>query len=134
MGPLGGAIADRFPRRKVLVAVSGCWGGINIASWQAFVSELVPKRHRLYVMGLTISVPIGNLVQGYLAEHIGPRITVAGAGACFLGVWLVLRLRNRFVLLDAQRAGIGEELGEDAEVLPSPGLAGEPSEVEQLPG
>ena len=35
--------------------------------------------------------------------------TVAGAGACFLAVWLLLRLRNRFVLLDAQRREPGDE-------------------------
>jgi MFS family permease len=89
----------------------------------------------LYVMGLTISVPLGNLVQGALAEAIGPRATVAGAGVLFLGVWALLRVRGRFPLLDAQRAGIGEG-GEADEVqpLPQPGLAGEPSEVEQLPG
>lgn len=81
----------------------------------------------LYVMGLTLTVPLGNLVQGALAEVVGPRATVAGAGVCFLGVWLVLRLRGRFALLDAQRR-------EPAPDDPEPGLAGEPGEVEQLPG
>jgi MFS family permease len=91
----------------------------------------------LYVMGLTLSVPIGNLAQGYLAEHIGPRATVAGAGLCFLAVWVVLQLRNRFALLDAERRDEQDERDaeqDDLPPLPTPGLAGEPSEVEQLPG
>jgi MFS family permease len=97
-------------------------------SIQLQVSDAVKGRIlALYVMGLTISVPIGNLVQGYLAEHLGPRPTVAGAGVCFLLVWVVLQVRDRFVLIDAQRR---EPEPDD----PEPGLAGEPSEAEQLPG
>lgn len=86
----------------------------------------------LYVMGLTMTIPLGNLVQGAMADLVGPRATVAGAGLLFLGIWAALHLRGRFVLLDAQRA---EEAEPDPdEVLPEPGLAGERSEVEQLPG
>jgi MFS family permease len=97
-------------------------------SIQLQVSDAVKGRIlALYVMGLTISIPIGNLVQGALADTIGPRPTVAGAGVCFLVVWLLLHLRNRFVLLDAQRR---EPEPDD----PAPGLAGEPAEAEQLPG
>jgi MFS family permease len=79
----------------------------------------------LYVMGLTISVPIGNLVQGALTEVVGPQATVGGAGLMFLGVYLLLRVRGRFALLD-------RELVAPEEVPVPP--ATETSEVEQLPG
>jgi hypothetical protein len=46
----------------------------------------------LYIMGLTGSVPVGSLVQGWLADAVGPRLTVAVAGSIFAGaaVWLGL--------------------------------------------
>ncbi len=78
LAPLAGSLADRFPRRSVLlvnqtllglaalalwvewvagwtspwtitatVAISGTIASIGIASWQAFVSELVPREDLL---------------------------------------------------------------------------------------
>jgi MFS family permease len=45
-----------------------------------------------YVMFLTLAMPVGALVQGTLADAIGARATVAGAGALFLvaNLWLAL--------------------------------------------
>lgn len=42
------------------------------------------------VMGFTLSFPLGSLLQGALADWIGPRATVVGAGACLLVAALVL--------------------------------------------
>jgi len=58
----------------------------------------------LYVMFLTLAVPVGALVQGWLAEVFGPRVTVAGAGLAFLGVsaWIGLRRRLLRHLDDAR--------------------------------
>ncbi len=45
------------------------------------------------VMGFTLAFPIGSLVQGALADWIGPRPTVMGAGGCLLVAALVLAAR-----------------------------------------
>ncbi len=45
------------------------------------------------VMGFTLSFPLGSLLQGALADWIGPRATVVGSGTCLLvaaiglGLW-----------------------------------------------
>lgn len=38
----------------------------------------------VYLMVLTLAMPIGALVQGWLTDHLGPRVTVAGAAVGFL--------------------------------------------------
>lgn len=50
-----------------------------------------------YIMFLTVAIPIGALVQGALAEAIGARVTVAGAGVLFLTAVAWLRLRTPLV-------------------------------------
>ena len=45
----------------------------------------------LYVMVLTVAIPIGSLIQGWLVDLIGVQWTVAGAGMVFLGVFAVFR-------------------------------------------
>jgi MFS family permease len=57
-----------------------------------------------YVLGITLSAPLGSLVQGVLAEVIGPRTTVAGAGAAFVGVLVLLRARGTLAHLDDETA------------------------------
>ncbi len=113
MGPVGGVIADRFPRRTVLlitqsvmallalleaavwaagvrnavvvvaiVAVSGIVAGLNIASWQAFVSELVPREDLLNAVTL-------NSAQFNASRAFGPAI--GGVVLATLGVtWAFL--------------------------------------------
>ncbi len=107
MGPTGGVIADRFPRRSVLlvtqsamaalalleavvwaagvrsapvivgiVALSGIVAGLNIASWQAFVTELVPREHLLNAVTL-------NSAQFNASRAFGPALgglVLAGLG------------------------------------------------------
>jgi predicted MFS family arabinose efflux permease len=51
----------------------------------------------LYIMLLTSALPLGTLAQGVLVDVIGPRTTVAGAGALFLVVCLWLRLGTSLV-------------------------------------
>ena len=53
--------------------------------------EMRGKVLALYVIILTLGVPLGSLVQGWLVDVVGVQATVAGAGALFLVVFLVLR-------------------------------------------
>ncbi len=48
----------------------------------------------LYVMCLTLALPFGGLLQGLLAQAIGPQLAVAIFGCGFLGVWAWLRFRT----------------------------------------
>jgi predicted MFS family arabinose efflux permease len=113
MGPIGGAISDRFPRRTVLIVtqaaqaavalmlwaawvtghrsmtvivvlviLSGLIAGIYVPSWQAFVSELVPREVLLNAVTL-------NSAQFNAARLFGPAI--GGLVLGFLGVsWAFL--------------------------------------------
>ena len=45
----------------------------------------------LYVMVLTVAIPIGSLIQGWLVDLIGVQWTVAGSGTLFLCVFAVFR-------------------------------------------
>jgi MFS family permease len=113
VGPIAGAVADRYPRRQVLLvtqtvqmaaafALWGLWvsgratvasilgvvflssvaGGINIASWQAFVPSLVPRRDLMNAVRL-------NSIQFTLARAVGPALAGLvlgrfGAGTSFM--------------------------------------------------
>ena len=97
-GPIGGTLADRLDRRKVLIvmqsaqavvalilwamwsagvrspgaivalaALSGAFAGLMIGSWQAFVSELVPREVLLNAVTL-------NSAQFNAARAFGPAI------------------------------------------------------------
>lgn len=111
-GPVGGWIADRFPRRRVLLAtqslavleaiglwlvwirggsvpvllglvsVGGVITGLSIPSWQAFISELVPREVLLNAVTL-------NSTQFNAARAVGPMVGgvvlgTFGPGAAFL--------------------------------------------------
>ncbi len=113
MGPLGGSLADRFSRRRVLlvtqagmaavaivlwatwaagirstplilliISIQGIFGGLNIPSWQAFVSELVPREVLLNAVTL-------NSAQFNAARAVGPALggvvlATLGPDAAFL--------------------------------------------------
>lgn len=98
LGPVGGMLADRFERRRVLllvqtamalnalvlwatwasgwrspslilglVAASGVLAGLNVATWQSFVAQLVPRED----LGSAITL---NSTQFNAARAIGPAL------------------------------------------------------------
>ena len=124
MGPVGGAVADRYHRKSVLivtqaaqalvalllwaawasdhhtlpvivglVALSGIISGLNVPSWQSFVSELVPREVLLNAVTL-------NSTQFNAARAFGPAL--GGVVLATLGVgWAFLINALSFVAVIA---------------------------------
>jgi MFS family permease len=65
----------------------------------------------LYVMTLTLAMPVGSLLQGWLVDLVGVQATVAGAGAVFLAVFATLRFRTTALshMDDPGRGDIGAD-------------------------
>jgi MFS family permease len=55
-----------------------------------------------YVMGITGTAPLGALIQGWAADVVGPRQTVAAAGAMFVILALALQSTGRVRHLDEE--------------------------------
>jgi MFS family permease len=132
LGPLAGSIADRFDRRRVLLATqsamavvafglwaawasgvrsltvilllvgaSGVFTGLNMASWQAFVNDLVPRRDLLSAVTLNslqfnASRAVGPAIAGVLLATMGATwaFFVNGASFAFV-IAALLAIRTR---------------------------------------
>jgi predicted MFS family arabinose efflux permease len=57
-----------------------------------------------YVLSITLCAPLGSLLQGVLAQVIGPRATVAAGGVGFVLVLVLLRARGSLAHLDDEVA------------------------------
>jgi MFS family permease len=113
MGPWAGSLADRYPRRRILLIsqsasavvaaalalmwaaeirspvafvlvamVGGIVGGLGIPSWQAFISELVPRETLLQAVSLnstqfSLARAVGPVIAGILLIEFGPTVTFA---------------------------------------------------------
>jgi MFS family permease len=75
--------------------------------------EMRGRALAFYLMGLTASMPVGALLQGWLVEVVGPRPTVAGAGVLLVAVTLVLRAQRRFDRMDDAGPGGGRAALDD---------------------
>jgi len=147
LAPLAGSLADRFPRRSVLlvnqtllglaalalwvewvagwtspwtitatVAISGTIASIGIASWQAFVSELVPREDLLNAVILNSTQfnaarAIGPAVGGLVLGGLGPGWAFLLNGLSYgVVVIALLRIRLRRPAADtSERVGIIRE-------------------------
>jgi MFS family permease len=78
--------------------------------------EMRGKVLALYVMTLTVAIPIGSLIQGWLVDLIGVQATVISAGTVFLGVFAVLRFATSRLstMDDLSRGSLGTQ--DDAEL------------------
>jgi len=89
----------------VALLVAGA-GYLAVASTLNTTLQLLVDEHMrgkviaLYLMGLTGTVPLGNLIQGWTTEVVGPRITVLAGGAAFLAVTFWLASSRRLRLMD----------------------------------
>jgi predicted MFS family arabinose efflux permease len=100
------ALSPVFPVAVVALVVAGgaylaVASTLNTTIQVQVAEERRGKVLALYVMGLTSSYPLGSLVQGAVADHIGVRAVTAAAGALLALVWLRIRSLGRFELMDA---------------------------------
>ena len=82
---VGFGIAPNFWLAVVAIAMLGTLFLWVVATLNTSVQLLVAEEMRgrvlaLYIMVFTASYPLGSLVQGAIADAVGPRWTVAGAG------------------------------------------------------
>lgn len=74
-----------------ILPVAGAGMMITMASVNTFVQTVVEERLRgrvmaFYAMSFTGMVPLGSLLSGFIAEHLGaPRAILLGGTACLLG-------------------------------------------------
>jgi MFS family permease len=72
----------------------------------------------VYLMALTVSLPLGALLQGWLVDQIGPRPTVASAGLALVGVAFALAASGRLRAMDQPQPPVA---------VPAPRAAAQPS-------
>jgi MFS family permease len=126
VGPIAGSLADRLPRKQVMIysqtvmmlmafALWGLWvsgeatpwsivglllisgfaSGINLASWQSFVPQLVPhdvmfNAIRLNSMQFTAARSFGPALAGLVLAEFGPGTAFLANALTFLLVLVVL--------------------------------------------
>lgn len=103
----GLGVAPSYAAGVACMAFAGMGYLAVVASLQTTVQVLVAEALRgrvlaVYVMVFTAAYPLGALVEGWLADHIGARATIAGAGSILvlIGGALVL-CPGRAVAMDA---------------------------------
>jgi MFS family permease len=98
---IGMGLTTQFWQGLVMLAVVGAASLVAIATLNTSIQTQVAERLRgrvlaLWVLSYTASYPLGSLTQGWLAERLGVRPTVAGAGGILCAVTVVLLVRPHF--------------------------------------
>ena len=110
---LGAAPVVLVGAAALLVAGAGYLGitaSLNTTVQLQVKEEMRGRTMALYLMVLTTAVPVGALVQGWMVDIVGVQKTVAGAGALFLSVFVVLRfVLNRLSTMDAVDHAFGTD-------------------------
>ena len=98
------------------------WAGV---AWRGgWVEEVtrVAETYRgrvlsIYLMGLLAGVPFGALLEGWLADVIGLRATIGGAGALLIAYTVVMAVRyGAMAPLDEQLEDAGRDEVREAEL------------------
>jgi MFS family permease len=160
-GPVGGTLADRFDRRRVLIvmqtaqaavamamwalwsagvrspgaivalaALSGVFAGLLIGSWQAFVSELVPREALLNAVTLNSAQfnaarAFGPAIGGLVLAFLGPGWGFFINGVSFIaviGALLMMRLDRVVEKATGRMRIVGDLKDTIAYVRRSPGI------------
>lgn len=92
---IGFGLAPNWPLGLLALLAVGAGFLAVIATTNTAVQLIVADEMRgrvmsARVMSFTLAFPIGSLAQGYLADLIGPQVTVVGSGLCLLIVALYL--------------------------------------------
>lgn len=86
-----------------LIVIGACFlsvvASINTAGQMIVADDYRGRVLALRMMVFTVAAPTGGLVQGWLADVIGPRFTVAGAGVVMVVVALLLIVKRGSVRL-----------------------------------
>ena len=110
---VGFALSPVFPLAVVALVLAGGAYLAVASTLNTTIQVQVTEGRRgkvlaLYVMGLTGSYPLGSLVQGWLADHVGVRVVTALAGSLLVVVWMLMRTRGRFASMDADAGAVDD--------------------------
>ncbi|MBM3683675.1 MAG: MFS transporter [Actinobacteria bacterium] len=97
------ALAPNFPVAVIAMACAGGGFLAVISATNTAVQVIVADHMRgrvmaARVMAFTVSYALGGLLQGVVAQRVGPRVTVAVAGGLLLVGAAVLRFRSALLL------------------------------------
>ena len=98
LGLIGFSASRILPFALLALGVVGLGGVLTMASANTLVQSLVEEEKRgrvmsIFTMAFTGTMPIGNLIIGWIAGYTGPSITLIGSGfICLLIAIIFLRL------------------------------------------
>ena len=101
------ATGPTFPIALAVLFLMGCAAGPINPILMTVRQERVPEAIRARVFGTFtslawITIPLGQLVGGFTVEAIGPRMTFAGVGVCFLLVTTAMQINPALRGMDRQ--------------------------------
>ena len=109
-------------------AYFGMGSGLQTTIQMQVTESMRGKTMAMYVMVLTLGIPVGTLIEGWLVDHIGVQATVAGSGVAFLTFFAFIRFGTgltaamddltRGTMTEQQRLGLAESEAAEAAVDP----------------